>query len=75
MRKAPNVTSSGDPTSRAVPITASLKPRQRTLGSAAVNTTTSRPAIEAAANSPCGQSITLLTPFSSLTRGRLTWKS
>ena len=75
VRKAPNVTSSPEPRSRAVSMTSVANVRQRTFGSAALNSTTSLPSGEAAANVPAGQSITRLTPSSSLTVGRVTWKS
>ena len=56
-------------------MTAEENVRQRMFGSTAVKKTTSRPPCAASVNSPFGQSITRLTPSSSRTVGRVTWKS
>jgi hypothetical protein len=58
-----------------VSTTADENVRHRMFGSTAVKKTTDRPSGEASVNSPSGHSITRLTPSSSRTVGRVTWKS
>jgi hypothetical protein len=74
-RNAPSVTSRSAPRSRATPITAWPKVRQRLFGSVLVKITTSRPSTVAWLNSLSGHSITRLTPSTRRTVGRFTWKS
>ena len=74
-RNAPSVSSRSAPSWRPTSTIEVANVRHRTFGSLPTKITTSRLPARAAENSHDGHSITRLTPSTSFTTGRVTWKS